>query len=245
MSSPSRIPRSHHPLAADRELLSQALDVMYAKIHKVLRWPNPGLAGGKRHPMGAGSEERTLPGTAVSADDILARAYEALLREPQVHVRNWKGWAVRIAGYKAIEALRAAERFLSSPDQRPELELLSGDKEQHDSTGKSRGRLFEVLPDNRYDPEAEFVEISRALDLKELAREVLSDRDLKIFLAIHFQGYKRKEVGTLIGVGLTRQRIGQIYDASMRRLESDPRYPYPIKQPDDQQGGPTSDDQGA
>ena len=81
------------------------------------------------------------------------------------------------------------------------------------------------------------------LDLEELAREVLSDRDLKIFLAIHFQGYRRREVGEMFG--LTRQRIGQIYDASMQRFESDPRYPYPIKQPDDQKGGPTSDDQEA
>ena len=166
------------------------------------------------------------------------------MRHPRVHVRNWKAWAVTIARNKAIEALRAAEPFLAGPGQRPDLELLSGDEEHH-SPGEPRGRLFEVLPDGRYDPEAEYIETRRALDLEELAREVLSDRDLEIFLAIHFQGYKRKEVGELIGVSLTRQRVGQIYDAAMRRLESDPRNPYPIKQPDEQQGGSTSDDQGA
>ena len=243
MSSPSRIPRSNHPLAADRERLGEALNVMYAKIHKVLRWPNPGLARDKRHPMGAGDEERTLPGTAVSADDILARAYEALMRHPQVNVRNWKAWAVRIAEYKTIEALRAAKPFLASPGRRPDLELLSGDEEHQGSTDEPRRRLFEVLPDIRHDPEAEYIELRRVLDLEELAREFLSDRDLQIFFAIHFQGYKQWEVGERFG--LTRQRVGQIYDASMRRLESDPRYPYPIDQPDDQQGGPTSYDQGA
>lgn len=243
MSSPSRIPRSSHPLAADRELLSEVLDVMYAKIHKVLRWNNPGLAQGRRHPVGAGSEERTLPGTAVSADDILARAYEALMRQPQVNVRNWKGWAVRIAEYKTIEALRAAEPFLAEPGRRPDLELVSGDAEYQGSTDEPRRRLFEVLPDTRHDPEAEYIALRRVLDLEELAREVLSDRDLKIFFAIHFQGYKQWEVGEELG--LTRQRVGQIYDASMRRLESDPRYPYTINQPDDQQGGTASHDQGA
>ena len=243
MSSPLRIPRSGHPLAADRELLSEVLDVMYAKIHKVLGWTNPGLARGRRHPMGAGSEERTLPGTTVSADDILARAYEALMRHPRASIRNWKAWAVTIARNKAIEALRAAEPFLAGPGRRPDLELLSGDEEHQGSTDEPRRGLFEVLPDSRHDPEAEYIELRRVLDLEELAREVLSDRDLQIFFAIHFQGYKRREVGERFG--LTRQRVGQIYDASMRRLESDPRYPYSIKQPDDQQGAPTSYDQEA
>ena len=237
---PSLNPRSEHPLAADQELLSEVLDIMYAKIHKVLGWPNPGLARGGRHPMGAGSEERTLPGTMVSADDILARAYQALMRNPQASIRNWKAWAVTIARNKAIEALRAAGPFLAGPGRRPDLELVSGDEEHRDSTGEPRGRLFEVLSDSRRDPEAEYIALRNVLDLEELAREVLSDRDLQILFAI-YQGYSRSEVGEIHG--LTRQRVGQIFEAAMQRLESDPRFPYPIKQQDDQQGGPKSHDE--
>ena len=54
------------------------------------------------------------------------------------------------------------------------------------------------------------------------ALEVLNDRQRQIFFDIHFEGYTRKKVGEKLG--LTGARVGQIYNASMRRLEADPRY---------------------
>ena len=61
------------------------------------------------------------------------------------------------------------------------------------------------------------------LKLRDLTREVLDDREQEIFFAIHFDGYSRKEVGDRLG--LTSQRIGQIYKAVLRRLKTHPDYP--------------------
>ena len=61
------------------------------------------------------------------------------------------------------------------------------------------------------------------LKLRDLAREVLDDREQDIFFSIHFDGYSRKEVGDRLG--LTSQRIGQIYKTVLLRLKTHPDYP--------------------
>ena len=91
------------------------------------------------------------------------------------------------------------------------------------AVGLSR-RCFEVLPSNWGDPEAEYLVLEKVLELRNLARDVLDERDREIFFAIHFEGCSRTEVGER--VGLTSQRIGQIYRAALRSLESQPNCPF-------------------
>ena len=66
--------------------------------------------------------------------------------------------------------------------------------------------------------------LQAVLKLRDLAREGLNDRDQRIFFAIHFEDYSRKEVGDRLG--LTSQRVGQIYNAALRTLEAHPDYPF-------------------
>ena len=66
--------------------------------------------------------------------------------------------------------------------------------------------------------------LNDVLKLRDLAREFLDDRDLGIFFAIHFDGDSRKEVGDRLG--LTGQRVSQIYNAALSTLEAHPDYPF-------------------
>ena len=45
-------------------------------------------------------------------------------------------------------------------------------------------------------------------------------------LPIHFEGDSRAEIGERLG--LTSQRIGQIYRAVLRSLENHPNYPFKL-----------------
>ena len=226
-----------HPLLADRDRLDAILDIMYAKIQKTLfpghpGWSRPRAETGRS--SNAHHRERILEGTGVSADDVLSEAFLGLLEySPERLEGTWEGLAVRIARNKAVDALRAATRGLRGTEYRPPLRLVSGDAEGEGPDGAAKPAPFELLPSNWGDPEAEYLVLQDVLDLRDLAREVLDDRDLGIFFAIHFSGHSRREVGARLG--LTGQRIGQIYNAALRRLETHPDYPYKLD--NQQQGG--------
>lgn len=215
-----------HPLLQDRERLDRILDVMYARIQKTLfpgspRRPRttPGQFNDADHP------ERTLEGNAVSADDVLSEATVSLFQYPPDRLKGtWEGLAVRIAHNKAVDALRASEKGLRGTEHRPPLRLVSGDAEGEGPDGETEPSLFEVIPSNWSDPEAEFDVLEGALVVRDLARDLLDARAREIFLAIHFEGYSRKEVGERLG--LTGQRISQIYLAALRTLEAHPDYPF-------------------
>ena len=132
--------------------------------------------------------------------------------------------AVTIAENKAIDALRASKKGLRGTEHRPELYLVSGDIEREGPDGETEPSIFNTLPSNWGDPEAEFFELEDVLKLRNLAHEVLDDRDLSIFFAIHFEENSRKEVGDRLG--LTSQRVGQIYSAALRALEAHLEYPF-------------------
>ena len=216
-----------HPLLSDRERLEKIADIMYAKIQKTLFLGNRG-----RHSKN--EPERILTGTAVSADDVLSEAFIGLLQYPPERLEGtWEGLAVTIAGNKATDAFRASQKGLRGTDHRPQLRLVSGDAEREGPDGETEPAIFEVLPSNWGDPEAESLELEYAVELRDLARDVLNDRDLKIFFAIHFQEYSRREIGEQLG--LTSQRIGQIYRAALRSIG--PRLNHPFKLDNKQQGG--------
>ena len=216
-----------HPLQSDREHLERILDVMYAKIQKTLfpRNPRRRLRAETGLSTDVGGSERILDGSGVSADDVLSEALIALLRYPPKRLKGtWEGLAVGIARNKAVDALRTSGKGLRGTDIRPELHLVSGDADGVGRDGEKEPLLFEGLHAIRGNPEDEYFALEAALEFRNLAREVLDDRALKIFLAIHFQGYSRKEIAERLG--LTSQRIGQIYNDAARRLEAHPDYPF-------------------
>ncbi len=209
---------SEHPLLTDRGRLEKITDIMYAKIQKTLFSEN----SGRRQ---TAKTERVLDGTAVSADDVLSEALIGLLQYPPEHLEGtWEALAVRIARNKAIDSLRASQKGLRATEHRPQLRLVSGDAEIEGPGGEIKPSLLKKLPSNWGDPEAEYLELEKALELRNLAREVLDERAREIFFAIHFDGESRTEVGRRLG--LTSQRVGQIYHAALHSLVSEPGNPF-------------------
>ncbi|MDE0128873.1 MAG: sigma-70 family RNA polymerase sigma factor [Gammaproteobacteria bacterium] len=219
MASISRAFDSEHPLLADKERLNKIVDVMYARIQKTLFGVNT-----RRREMGG--TEQILRGIGVGADDVLSEALIGLLQYSpgQLKGTSWEGLAVKIAHNKAVDALRASQKGLRGTQHRPQLHLVPGDAERKGTGGETIPPLIAVIPSSRRDPEAEYLELEKALLLRNLALEVLSERDRDIFYAIHFQGCSRAEVAKKFG--LTSQRIGQIYYAALRSLAIHPKNPF-------------------
>ena len=220
-----------HPLLVDRKRLERILDVMYAKIQKTLfPWRRPGRRPKPETSLfgDAVGVELILDGTGVSADDVLSEAFVALLGYPPSRLEGeWEGLGVGIAEHKALDAMRASQKGLRGTDHRDQLHLVSGDVERDGPDGETEPSIFEVIPSDWGNPEAEYLEIEAALKLRNLARELLDERQQRIFLAIHFDDYTRREVGEQLG--LTSQRVGQIYKASLLTLEA--HFDYPFKPP--------------
>ena len=218
MTSISKTFDPEHPLLADRERINRITDIMYAKIQKTLF---PDNLGSRRRV----ETEQVLEGTAVSADDVLSDALVGLLSYPPERLEGtWEGLAVGIAHNKAVDALRAAEKGLRGTKHRDQLHLVSGDHQSYNAEGELNPSLFESIPSNWGDAEAEYFVMQNALKVRDLAREILDDRDRKVFFAIHFEGDSREEVGKRLD--LTSQRIGQIYNAALGMLEAHPDYPF-------------------
>ena len=227
MAANSQVFDLEHTLLAERDRLERILDVMYAKIQKTLFPGNPGRRrrAAASQPNNAGEIEDILVGTAVSADDVLSEALSALLRYPPDRLEDtWEALAITIARNKAVSALRTAEKGLRGTKHRDQLHLVSGDFRRKGPDGEMEPAIFESLPSDWGDPEAEFFVLQDILKVRDLAREALVDRDQEIFFAIHFDGDSRKEVGQQLG--LTSQRVGQIYNAASSVLEAHPDYPF-------------------
>ena len=217
-----------HLLLADGDRLERIADVMYAKVQKTL-FPESRPIRRRRAEASqtddARGKERILEGTAVSADDVLSEALAGLLQYPPERLNGtWEGLAVRIAEHKAVDALRASQKGLRGTDHRDPMHLVSADFKQEGPDGETEPSILESLPSNWGDPEAEFFKLDDALKLRDLAGEVLDDRGREVFFAVHFLEHTRKEVGERLG--LTSQRVGQIYKAALRTLETHPDYPF-------------------
>ena len=218
-----------HPLQADRERLDRILDVMYAKIQRTLfPWRNPRRRPRAETEPSTGDSEWVLYGTGVSAEDVLSEALIELLQYPPKSLKGtWEGLAVRIARNKAVDALRVFGKGLRGTDHRGQLNLVSGAVEREGPDGETEPPIFDETPSEWGDPEAEYLEhleLEATLKLRDLARELLDDRQQRIFFAIHFDDHTRREVGEQLG--WTSQRIGQIYKASLLTLVGHPDYPF-------------------
>ena len=216
-----------HPLQADRQRLNRILDVMYAKIHKI-------LFSEKLRPGQRPSTERILRGTGVSADDVLAEAaVDLLLYQPDEVQVSWEAVGVQIARNKAVTALRAAGAGLRGTDDREPLRLLSTDTQRQTQDRDSDTTLLHMLAGDGVGPEEEYIELERSLKLRDFARDVLDEPSLYVFLTIHFGRGRRADIGRELRV--TGQRVSQIYNEAYKRLLTHPNNPF--KSDQSQQGG--------
>lgn len=213
-TTPARQPMPNHPLLRDRARLEEILDVMYVQIQKIT---NPRVAPQHRASARADSgSELTLVG-GESADDVLQDALLALLSyDPAQLTKSWEALAVGIAQNKAKQALRRAtkgRRSSSSSDDSPVEELKVVPLTTSDNDGLEP---IDTLSAEGADPEDEFIATRQQLILLRLARVLLDDRDRRIFFDVHHLGIPRAEVGR--SLGLTGQRVGQIYQSVAKRL---------------------------
>ncbi len=219
-----------HPLLKDRKRLDRIFDVMYAEIQKTLFPESPRRRQGNK-------TEQVLAGSATSADDVLFDSAADLLRfSPERLEGTWEGLAVTIAHNKAVDAVRASQKGLRKTEIRHRLRLVSGDAVRQGPEGEDEPPLFELIPSDWGDSEARYAVLEKVRRLISLARDILDERDRKIFFAIHFLGESRTEVGNRFG--MTSQRIGQIYREALKSLEGCRNYPFQL---DDQKEGGTDD----
>ena len=204
-----------HPLAGDRRRLDRIADIMYGTVQKTLF-----AARGRR----ALTREQLLEGGAVTPEDVLREALAALQQYPQGRLTGtWEALAVRIARNKAVDAHRASQKGLGATEDRDRLYLVSGDAEREGSGSEPQPPLLEALPSDWGSPEVECERVERTRVFHALARQVLDEREQGILFAI-LKGYSRKEVGGQLG--LTSQRVGQIFLDAMNRLATNPNNPF-------------------
>jgi DNA-directed RNA polymerase specialized sigma24 family protein len=209
MATPAPKPIPNHSLLSDRRRLDTIRDVMYAEIQKVMYRYGPRQ---NRSAAQAGrGTERSLHGGS-SADDVLQDATLALLCYPPGRLATtWEALAVRIAQNKAVDAVRAARKGRTRPgEDEDEIHLVSLDPNAGDD-----GPLGKIpTPDDEL--EVEFIKTRQQKILERLARELLSERDRRIYYDVHHLGISLAEVGRHLG--LTGQGVGQIYRAVSNRL---------------------------
>lgn len=220
MESTARSLGSEHPLFADRDLLDDVTKVMYAVIQKTLH---------KRD--NAKSRQGTRPDRAlidgVSADDVLQEALVGLWEFPPENLTStWAALGVTVAKRRAVDAVRVARKGLRDTDHRHEITVESGDAPTDDPEGEPGATRWDLHPDMRLNPEEEYIILRSALDLRDLAREVLDGKDQAIFFGIRFQQRSRADLSKELN--LSPQRVGQIYDRACLTLENHPRYPYDL-----------------
>ena len=202
-----------HPLLEDETLREEVLDVMWFAVLRVFGWPKSSRH--RREPR------RMLRGSPYDADDILIQAFKELLDVDPREVREWKALGVTIAQRRAKDALDKSQARLRETERRPRLHLVSGDQPANPSVPAGRTVLESIAhPD---DPEAMVIALEEVRRLFALARSLASERDAEIFLRVHC-GETRRKVSQ--DYGITGQRVGQIYDRVLERLEEHEDYPY-------------------
>lgn len=212
MNEPAKLRRvgQSHPLLADRARLERIKSNMDLTIQKIIY--------GRLLSEG---EERLLCG-GMSVRDVLQEAFLDLLRfDPASLSGSWEALSVTIARRRAIDAVRASVRGRRAGDATT------------DGPGEINVVAFDPTLQEHNLAAATIDEPERAFVLNEQQRVLLRlTRDLPelqrtIFNAVHFQGRTRVEVAK--EVGLTQQRVGQIYKAALMKLweraRSDPAFP--------------------
>jgi RNA polymerase sigma factor (sigma-70 family) len=218
MSAPAgRQTWEQHPLWLDREHLEAITQRMWLEIQKVM-FPNK-----PRRPLRSpGKTELTVVG-GTSVEDAFSEAVHALLQYAPESDVNWEAVGLTIARRRAIDAVRTATKHRRLPDG-SEIGITSLDLENEE------GELLVDEPADPGDPTDDeaidrVLRADRLLALRKAADELLPQRDRDIIFRV-----TRGETNVAIAkaVGLTAQRVGQIYGESLRkinaRLRSDPKF---------------------
>lgn len=224
MRSTARAFDPDHPLLHDRPHLDRILDAMFWAIQKQLYLRAPGRRGEP------GADPALLGG--VSVDDVLQEAFEDLLQHPHDGFSgSWEALGVDIAKKRAIDAWQASQAWLHETDHRPALTVISGDSDVTGDDGEPVGTVISAVPSTEPTPEErclaleeEYRSACRTQELQDLAREKLTERELKVFFGVVFQDRTHKDIGEELGV--TGQWVGKILNKAFKKLEQDPRYPY-------------------
>lgn len=209
--SPSQRAIKNHPLLADRARLDAILDVMSIQIQRVLYRHRPVID--RSRAAISYVEERVLV-SGESFKDVLQEAVLALLNYPAADLTSsWEALAVRIAQNSAKGALRRSTKGRRTADlpqgMDDRITLVSLDAEHV-------GRHVDDGDLEQHELEREFRESRQQQILYRLARELFGPRELRIFIDVHHLGINRADVGRALG--LTGQRVGQIYRTVAERL---------------------------
>jgi RNA polymerase sigma factor (sigma-70 family) len=215
-----------HPLLHDRARLDQMTKAMRRKIEKTLRVKE----------NVTGRYERVIAGGA-SCDDVLQDALLGLLRFPGSKLKGtWEGLAVRIAQFKAINALETATRGRQRKESDGE-----GDEIDEVRLGALGDDEIVSLAEAGADEYDEYVALARDDLMIQLARDLLDERDRRVFYGRQYLGVPKAELARELG--LTGPGVADIYARALRRLEAAARnHPaYKLLSAESNEGGP--DDQ--
>lgn len=210
MAESAQQPRwEQHPLWLDRERLDAITERMWIEIQKTMfpfNAPRP-----RRRP---GDTELTVVGGR-SVDDVFAEALFHLLRYQPAGDVKWEAVGITIAHRRAVAAVRKAKKHRSLPDG-SEISIVSLDLEND-----SGQRLVDEVPDVGDEPGEEATDrvlrADRMLAFREVANEALSGRD-KDILFRSISGETNVRIAA--DIGLTPQRVGQIYRESLRKINA-------------------------
>lgn len=218
MSAPAGRPVwEHHPLWLDRERLEAITQRMWLEIQKVM------FSGKPRRPLRSpGKTELTVVG-GTSVEDVFSEAVHALLQYEPEGDADWEAVGITIAQRRAIAAVRSATKHRSLPDG-SEIGITSLDLENEEGEP-----IIDGLADPGDPPDDEAIDRvlrhDRLLAFRKTAEELLTQRDRDIVFR-RTRGETNVEIAK--DVGVTDQRVGQIYGESMRKinaqLRSDPKF---------------------
>lgn len=214
-----------HPLLLDRPRLEEIRIAMFTVIQKQI--------GRYRARSSNGQPVDPALHGGVSADDVLQDAFEELLQYQHVGFRgSWEALAVDISKKRAIDAVRRSRKGLRATEQRHEITMTSVDAMGADRGGRRSLEAIATLdmsPEERLlQDEDEFLSAVRVASLRDLALEVLDERQQAVLFGVAFEEKTRRAIGAELGI--SGQMVGRIFGKAMQLLENDLRYPYRSRQ---------------
>jgi RNA polymerase sigma factor (sigma-70 family) len=210
MSTPAARPNwEQHPLLLDRGRLERITELMWFQIQKKMFPSAP-----RRTIRNTSGTELTVVGGA-SAEDVLREALADLLQYESQDSVNWEGLAITIARRRAVDAVRRARKHRVLPDG-TEIDITSLDDARDDgapiadTTADPDQLTEEQVVDN-------LLRADRIRAIAKMAQTILSQRDRDVL-------YRATRGETFVAIapeiGLTPQRVGQIYAISLRKINA-------------------------
>jgi DNA-directed RNA polymerase specialized sigma24 family protein len=201
-----------HPLLVDRPRLDRIVANMEISIGQILYRYRPG-----------DDEERVLHGGVSSADVLQQSLVDLLKVDGGAVTTSWEALSRTIAVRRAIDAVRVATKGRRAPnaaeEDPDEVTVIPFDiaLEEHTSAFASY----------QTEPESAFVINEQLRVIRRLIRDLPDPLHRQIVNELFFLGRTRAAVAEQ--VGLTPQRVGQIYGQTLRHVWEqaleDPEFP--------------------